>query len=67
MINPIFIEYYSHESSDCYKILLPWPRFKEEKIVLCKVSDGVEKAKIIARGYIVKHLETALTRDITQI
>lgn len=47
-MSPIFIEYYPHEHSECYKILNPWTIFREEKIVLCPISDGLDKAKEIA-------------------
>lgn len=45
MANPIYIEYYSHERSNCYKVKNPWTRYASETIVLCKVSDGIDKAK----------------------
>lgn len=63
-MNPIFIEYYSHEGCDCYKIRLPWPRFAEEKIVLCRVDQGLSYAKTIATGVIVEHLDSALSREL---
>jgi hypothetical protein len=56
IMNPIFAEYYSHEECDCYKIKLPWSEYSEEKMVLCKVSEGIEYAKLIATGVIVRHL-----------
>lgn len=65
-MNPIFIEYYSHEAADCYKILLPWPIYHEEKVVLCKVSEGLEKAKLLAQGILLKHIKKALDREITE-
>lgn len=45
MHSPIFIEYYSHEGCDCYKILNPYTKYREEKIVLGRVDEGLEKAK----------------------
>ena len=64
-MNPIFIEYYSHEGCDCYKINLPWPKFAQEKIVLCRVDQGLDWAKTIATGVIVEHLEIAISRELT--
>jgi hypothetical protein len=55
-MNPIFVEYYSHEKCDCYKIKLPWSKYAEEKVVLCKVSEGMEYAKLVATGVLVKYL-----------
>ncbi len=62
-INPIFIEYYSHESCDCYKILDPWGKYKETKVVLCPVRDGIEKARKIAKKYLIKSLNKALNGE----
>ena len=50
----IFIEYYSHENCDCYKIINEYGNYKEEKIVLCKMNEGIDRAisnalKIIRR------------------
>ncbi len=59
-MNPIFIEYYSHEAEDCYKILLPWTAYREEKMVLCRVSEGLEKAKELAAKVIKDHLQHCL-------
>lgn len=55
-MNPIFVEYYSHEQCDCYKMNLPWSRYAKETQVLCKVSEGYEFAQLVATGVIVKHL-----------
>ena len=60
-MNPIFIEYYSHEHCDYYKIKVPWARDAEEKVILCRVEYGYEYAKLIAIGVIVEHL-----RSVTQ-
>ncbi len=54
-MNPIFIQYYSHEGCDCYKINLPWTKYARETMVLCPVSEGYESAKRIAQAVIVKH------------
>ena len=61
--NPIYIDYYSHEKSDCYKINLPWTRYCHDVIVLCKVSEGLKKAKKIAHEVIKKHLTEALENE----
>jgi hypothetical protein len=60
MKNPIFIEYYSHEGCDCYKVLIPWSNFSQEKLVLCRVDDGIEVAKALAREAIIARLDQAL-------
>ena len=52
----IYKEYYSHEGCDCYKIDLPWPKYRKETIVLGKVSNGYATARTIAIGIIIKHL-----------
>jgi hypothetical protein len=64
--NPIFVEYYSHEQSDCYKILVPWSHYKETKIVLCPVREGIEVAKALAKHIIAKHLAESLEEPIGQ-
>lgn len=40
----IFIEYYSHLNCDVYKIENQYTKFAEEKIVLCRLQDGIETA-----------------------
>ncbi len=60
MKNPIFKEYYSHESADCYKINLPWSEYKEEKVVLCKASEGYEYARTLATGLLLRHFVKAV-------
>jgi hypothetical protein len=64
MKNPIFIEYYSHEGCDCYKVLIPWSRFNQEKIVLCRVEEGIDRARTIARDIIVARLDCSLAKTI---
>lgn len=59
-MNPIYIEYYWHKKSDCYKINLPWTEYRKHSIVLCKVSEGLEKAKKLAAEAINKHLSEVL-------
>jgi len=55
MKNPIYVAYYPHESDYCYKIDLPWPKYVKETIVLCKISEGYERARQIAWGVVVRH------------
>ena len=55
-MNPIFIEYYPHTRCDCFKIKLPWTKYREEKIVLCEVFGGLDTAKKLAREEFAKHL-----------
>lgn len=40
----IFIEHYTHTGEAMYKILNPYTDYKEEKLVLCSVNEGIEKA-----------------------
>lgn len=49
-----FIEYYSHEQSDCFKILNPYTQYREEKFVLCRVDKGFTYALDEALKYAVK-------------
>lgn len=58
--SPIYVEYYSHENENCFKIDLPWSKYRKDTTVLCKTSDGYECAKIIAIGVIVKRLMEVL-------
>lgn len=60
--NPIFPEYYSHEGCECYKILNPFTEYAEEKIVLCRVDEGIERAKCEASRIIHVKLKTAMER-----
>ena len=59
-VNPIFIEYYTHEKCDCYKILNPFTGYRQEKLVLCKVDEGLDLAKERAKKYLVDNLYEAL-------
>ena len=40
----IFIEYYSHENCDCYKILNEFTSYNQDKIVVARIDEGIEKA-----------------------
>jgi len=40
----IFIEHYTHTGEAMYKILNPYTDYREEKLVLCSVNEGIEKA-----------------------
>jgi len=64
MKNPIFIEYYSHEQADCYKINLPYTKYANERIVLCKVSEGEEKAARIAQKILIENIIKALEQPL---
>ena len=37
-MNPIYIKYYSHMDCDCYKIDLPWTKYRSHTVVLCEAS-----------------------------
>lgn len=56
----IYIAYYSHENTDCYKIDNPWGKYRKDTKVLCKVSEGYDYAKILAIGVINQCLTEAL-------
>jgi len=78
MFNPIFIEYYFHEHTECYKMLLPWSGPTPVKqgahervsfhpnhtVVLCKVSEGYERACELAKEEFEKHLLEALKMPV---
>ncbi len=59
MKNPIYIQYYSHEKSLCYKIDLPYTNYDKDIRVLCKVSDGYEKARELAKEAIIENFMEA--------
>lgn len=63
-MNPIYIQYYSHEKANCYKINLPYTKYCEHRIVLCKVSDGLEEARRIAREILIENIEEALAEPL---
>jgi hypothetical protein len=67
MKNPIFIEYYSHESCPCYKMCLPYTSYREEKLVLCRMDEGIEKAKEIAKRELLKRIEEAFREPVEEI
>ena len=46
--NFLFIEYYSHTNCEMWKILNKYTKFREEKLVLCPLDDGIEKALDLA-------------------
>jgi hypothetical protein len=62
--NPIFIEYYSHEECDYYKVNLPWSQYSHDVMVLCPISKGIDFAKILVIGIINDHLAKALQVEI---
>ena len=64
-MNPLYIEYYSHDGCDCYKIDLPWTKYKKETIVLCTAADGLENARELAREAINAHLENVLQEELS--
>lgn len=64
MKNPIFVEYYLHEQCECYKVLNPWTEYREEKLVLCRVNEGLTKAKQTAMSVLVRKLYKALNAKI---
>jgi hypothetical protein len=63
-MNPIYIDYYSHENCDCYKIDIPWTCYAQDIRVLCRVDEGIETARCLAIGIIIKYLIEILEEDI---
>jgi hypothetical protein len=53
----IFIEHYSHTNQPMYKILNPYTHYREDKLVLCPVSEGIEKAIDLAYEHIKQKRE----------
>jgi hypothetical protein len=67
MKNPIYAEYYTyypHEGCLCYKIKNPWSAYGMHTFVLCPVSDGLDKAKDLARKYIILALEEKMNLPV---
>ena len=62
-MNPIYIEYYVHEHCDCYKIDLPWTKYAKHTRVLCKVSEGLSVARLMAVGVVNEHMAEVLRTD----
>lgn len=50
----LFIDYYSHERCDMYKINNEYTKYRLDTRVLCPVSDGIEKALDLAIAEITK-------------
>ncbi len=62
--NPIYIEHYSHEGCDCFKIDNPWTLLAKQTLVLCKVSEGLSKAEKLAKKQIKLWLNSGLSEDV---
>ena len=58
--DPIFVDYYTHENSDCFKINLPFTAYNKDTLVLCPVSEGLKKAKELALEHLTKHIQEAI-------
>ena len=39
-----YVDYYSHEMADCFKIDNPFTDYAKDTIVLCRVDEGFSKA-----------------------
>ena len=63
--NPIFTEYYPHENCECYKVKNPWTKYREEKVVLCPVSDGIGRATVLAAQVLTEKLADALAQPLS--
>lgn len=51
--NFLYIEYYPHEDTDCWKIDNEFTHYNKDKLVLCRLDEGIEKALDIA----IEHIE----------
>ena len=50
--NFLYIEYYSHEQADCWKIDNEFTAYKRDKLVLCRLDEGIDKALDLAIEHI---------------
>jgi hypothetical protein len=64
MKSPIYIEYYSHECADCFKIDLPWSIYANHTIVLCRVRDGYPLAVKNARKVILEAFDNQVEEKV---
>lgn len=64
--NPLFIEHHEPDGCDCYKVLNPWATWAQpDKLVLCPVTDGLERAKKLAYSALNQLLLCALEEEVT--
>jgi hypothetical protein len=52
--NQIFVEYYIHTGCMMFKIINEYTEYKEDKVCLCSISEGYEKALKLAIKYITE-------------
>lgn len=64
--NPIFIEYYSHIDAYCYKINIPWTKYKTHTVVLCPIEEGIKKARQLALRVLLDNLKEALDQPVIE-
>lgn len=50
--NFLYIEYYSHEQTECYKINNEFTVYNRDKLVLCRLDEGIAKALDLAIEHI---------------
>ena len=62
----IYVEYYSHESADCYKIDMPFTKYRKDTLVLCLVSEGIEVAKERAVRALLQRIADALAQRLKE-
>jgi len=55
--NFIFPEFYPHTGDMMWKILYQYTEYRQEKVVLCHVSDGIDRALDTAIEWITKKVE----------
>lgn len=52
--NFLYIEYYPHEQTECWKIDNEFTPYRRDKLVLCRLDEGFEKALDLAIEHIGK-------------
>ena len=60
--NFLFIEYYPHTNCEMWKILNEYTTYKQDKLVLCSLDEGIEKALDLAIEYINKRKHGTICR-----
>jgi len=58
--NPIYVAYYPHTQCDCYKVDMPFSKYRRDTLVLCEVSKGLPHATRLAKKALADHIAAAL-------
>jgi len=62
--NPLFVEFDRHSNCDCYKINLPWTKYRKHTLSLCEETKGIKCAKKMATRAISEHLAKSLEESM---